>query len=120
MYITMLVNLNITSLRLSQNASIGRRLASLSIARATAKIRLKTTTCNTAPSATDLAMFSGKMWRMVSSALSLPTEPVSAVDVTGNCTPTPALLRLMAASPRKIDGGDNFEKQDGAQPETAH
>ena len=71
MYITMLVNLNIASLRLSQKASMGRRFSSLTMARATAKIRLKTTTCSTALSATDLAMFSGKMCRMVSSRAEL-------------------------------------------------
>ena len=71
MYITMLVNLNITSARLSQSVSIGRRFSSLIIARAIAKIRLKTTTSSTALSATALAMFSGKTCRMVSSALSL-------------------------------------------------
>src|SRR5664279_6573731 len=53
MYMTRLVNLNITSLRLSQNASIGRRFCSPIMARATAKIRLKTTTSSTAPSATE-------------------------------------------------------------------
>ena len=102
MYMTRLVNLNITSLRLSQNASMGRRFCSLIMARATAKIRLKTTTSSTAPSATDFAMFSGKMCRMVSCALSFVTGAVSAVVDGGNCTPTPALLMLMAASPRKI------------------
>ena len=72
------------------------------MARAAAKIRLKTTTSSTAPSATDLAMFSGKMCRMVSCALSLLTGIVSALGVAGSWTPTPALVRLMAPSPRKI------------------
>ena len=54
------------------------------MASATAKIRLKTTTCSTAPSATDLAMFSGKTCRIVSSALSLPTEEVSRCRRSGS------------------------------------
>src|SRR6266481_26986 len=58
---TRLVNLNMVSERLSAKARMGRRLGSGTSASAMAKRTLKTTICSTWPSATDLAMFSGKM-----------------------------------------------------------
>src|SRR2546423_14653540 len=66
---TMFVNLNIVSDKLSQKERTGWRLLSLTKANAIAKTMLKTTICRTWPSATDFAIFSGKMWRMMSDAL---------------------------------------------------
>jgi hypothetical protein len=72
----MLVNLNMVSERLSAKASMGRRLASGTRPRAKAKRMLKTTICRTWPSATDLAMFSGKMSVMICEAVCGETSSV--------------------------------------------
>ncbi len=99
---TMFVNLNMASVRPSANESIGRRLGSLSNPTAIAKMMLKTTTWRTWPSATAWAMFSGKRCRMISPAdvaAGLAAVTCSAGTPGGNGTPTPALLRLMAAKP---------------------
>ena len=100
-YMTMLVNLNIVSDRLSQKASIGRRRASLMVASAMLNSTLKTTICSTSPSATDRATFSGKTWSSTSEADCL--RPVTSAEgrADGGWTPTPARVRLMAASPMK-------------------
>ena len=48
------------------------------------------------------------------------TGAVSALVVAGSCTPTPALLRLMAPSPRKIAMVvTTLEEDDGAQSQPA-
>jgi len=80
---TMLVNLNMVSERLSARASIGRRFGSGTRARAMAKRMLKTTTCKTWFSATDLAMFSGKMSMMSCVALCGVALRVSAFEEGG-------------------------------------
>ena len=96
----MLVNLNIVSDRLSAKESIGRRFASLNSESAMANRMLNTTTCNTWPSATDLAIFSGKTWsRMSVTVCRGAAASCSACAVGGSLTPTPALLTLMAAKP---------------------
>ncbi len=100
--ITTLVNLNITSVRLSQKLSMFFLCGSLTSARPMAKRMLKTTICNTWPSAIDLAMFSGKMCRMVSSSPEGGgTSSFSVCPVSGNLIPTPAWLILMATSPMR-------------------
>src|SRR5713101_5285017 len=93
---TRLVNLNMVSERLSAKARMGRRLGSGTSASAMAKRTLKTTICSTWPSATDLAMFSGKM-----SVMSC------AADVDGR----------IADEHRK--GGDDFEVDEGLDAEAA-
>ena len=67
--ITIFVNLNIVAERLSANDKIGRFCSSFSSPSAMANRTLNTTICSTCPSATDLAMFSGKTWRMISPAV---------------------------------------------------
>src|SRR5260370_15887 len=68
-------------------------------ARAMAKRMLKTTTCKTWFSATDLAMFSGKMSMMSCVAVCGVALSDSAVAEGGRRTPSPARLMLMAAKP---------------------
>ena len=65
-YMTTLVNLNMTSARLEKKLSIGARFSLLRQASAMPKKIAKTATWRIWPSATDLAMFSGKMCRMES------------------------------------------------------
>jgi hypothetical protein len=98
-YMTMLVNLNIVSDRLDANSSIGRRFSSLSRASEIAKSTLNTTIWRTCPSATDLATFSGNTCRITSVRVCF-WPCASAWGITaGGCTPTPALVMLMAARP---------------------
>ena len=97
---TMPVNLNIVSARLSANASIGRWRSSRSIASAEPKITLKTTTWRISPSTTDLAMFSGKMW----STISCQVRDAAAGNwlasmLAGSVMPSPAREIVMAAQP---------------------
>ena len=97
---TMPVNLNMVSARLSANASSGRRRASPTIASAEPKITLKTTTWRISPSTTDLAMFSGKMW----STISCHVRDVAAGNwlastLPGRVMPSPAREIVMAAQP---------------------
>ncbi len=96
---TMLVNLNITSARLSAKVSRGRRFSSRTIASAMPNTIEKTTICNTWFSATDLAMFSGNACRMMSDAVGLTVGSFSVAAAAGSWTPTPALLRLIATRP---------------------
>ena len=98
---TMLVNLNIVSERLSANASIGRRFASGSIASATPNSSENTTTWSTCPSAIDLAMFSGKMCWMISEGVSGFASSFSWAGTGGSLIPLPACEMLIAASPMK-------------------
>ena len=94
--------------------------ASLIMASATAKMRLKTTTCSTAPSATDLAMFSGKMCRMVSCALSLLTGTVSRSGRGGQLDADSGLAEVdRRQSEEDRDGGDDLEEDDGAKSQPA-
>src|SRR5215471_3731069 len=98
-YITMLVNLNIVSDKLSANVSIGCRFASGTSSNPIANNTLNTTTCNTCPSATLLAIFSGKMSVIICVAVCGETFSDSGVDPAGRCTLSPALLMLIAANP---------------------
>src|SRR5882724_12114046 len=65
-YMTTLVNLNMTSLRLEKKLSMGARFSLLRQASAMPKKIAKTATWRIWPSATDLAMFSGKTCRIES------------------------------------------------------
>eukprot|EP00825_Cyclidium_porcatum_P000402 TRINITY_DN10095_c0_g1_i2.p4 TRINITY_DN10095_c0_g1~~TRINITY_DN10095_c0_g1_i2.p4 ORF type:complete len:205 (+),score=3.48 TRINITY_DN10095_c0_g1_i2:621-1235(+) len=65
-YITRLVNLNIVSERLSVKRNIGWRFFSPSMATAIPKIMLNITICKTCPSQMDLAIFSGKICKIIS------------------------------------------------------
>src|SRR5437667_143888 len=74
----MFVNLNLVSDRLSQKERTGCRLLSFTKASAIPNRMLKTTICRTCPSATDFAIFSGNMWRMMSDALCGNAGPIIA------------------------------------------
>ena len=90
-YMTIFVNLNIVSDKLLHRISNGWRLSWRMSAKATAKMMLKTTTCSTCPSAIDFAMFSGKMWRIMSLAVGLVAGAASCpVGELANFAPTPA------------------------------
>ena len=99
--ITMFVNLNMVAARDSARASIGRRFSSERSESAIPKSTLKTTICRTCPSATDLATFSGKAWRMTSLIVCFGAVTPAGCRPSGAWTPTPARVRLMAARPMK-------------------
>src|SRR5258707_3289953 len=108
---TMLVNLNMVSERLSAKASIGRRLGSGTSARAMANRMLKTTTCSTWPSATDLAMFSGKMSMMSCVAVCGVALRDSAVAEGGGGAPSPARVDVVGGKTTwRREGGGDFQK----------
>ena len=100
-YMIILVNLNITSERLSVARSMGWRLSSRTIASAIPKIILKTTICKTCPSAIDLAIFSGKICRIISLNVCGGTFSSSSWAPVGIDIPIPAFEILIAASPIK-------------------
>src|SRR5439155_21623221 len=98
--ITMLVNLNMVSERPSQKARIGRRFSWAINASAMPKIMLDTTTCNTWPSATDLAIFSGNIWRTTSVHFwAGAPETVAVAAFGGGVSPTPAWEIWIAPRP---------------------
>src|ERR1700730_3056732 len=101
-YMTILVNLNMTSLRLEKKLSMGARFSLLRMASAMPKKIANTATCRIWPSATDLAMFSGKMCRIESCQWVGAGEGTLSPEGgdAGMDSPTPAWLRLIAMRPR--------------------
>ena len=85
--------------KLSQNSSIVWRCFSVVMDKPMPNNMLNSTICSTCPSATDLAMFSGNMWRIMSVKLCLLAGRLLKSACVGICKPTPAWLMLMAIKP---------------------
>ena len=98
---TMPVNLNIVSARLSANASIGRRFSSGSSASAMPKITLNTTTCRICASTTDARDVLRE--DVEDDVLPRPRGAGCgswlASTAAGRAMPSPARLIVMAAQP---------------------
>src|SRR6185437_12621838 len=99
--ITSAVNLNITSDRLSQNASIVCLGPLRTRVTATPNNTAKNTICSTSLFAADSAMLCGTTWMSTVSALMWvdASDVACAVDADAIFTPSPGLITLTAMSP---------------------